>query len=127
MQPIGSTRGTFSYPISFIQQVANYMVSGDNDTAKINATELNQYWNNMPIDRVALGTVATVNFKDAIAEGDVEAQTPLQFVYERSDCRMLYTKDMVVNATVVWDAAADAAFGREGEYTNHCFDGFIGV
>ncbi|KAG9378916.1 hypothetical protein A1F94_010685 [Pyrenophora tritici-repentis] len=123
MQHIGSTRGTYSYALSYIQQIVIYMVTGDDDPVRMNSTELNQYWNNMPLDRVALGTAATINFKDAIADGDVETQTPLQFTYEQSDCRMLYTKEMIVNVTALWDAAADATFGREGEYTNHCFYG----
>ena len=61
-----------------------------------------------------------VNFRDGIRDADLpNAQDiPLQFVYEAADCRILYTKEMTVDVTAIWKAAADTAFS--GKQPLHC-------
>ena len=120
MQHIGSSRGALNWNIEYIQQYVEYMVSGGDNTVALNATELNQYWATMPMDRVALNTNATINFHDSLRDGD-EAQVPLQFWYETSDCRILLTKKMTVDISSLWTAVADSAFGKQ----SHCIAGKI--
>jgi len=120
MQHIGSSRGALNYNILHIQQLVQYMVSGGDGPATLNATELSQYRGNMPIDRVALNTNATINFHDSIRDRDA-SQVPLQFWYEASDCRILLTKKMMVDISTLWAAVADSAFGKK----SHCIAGKI--
>ena len=49
---------------------------------------------------------------------------PLQFVYEESDCRILYTKKMTVDVTEIWKAVANSAWDGYGE--SSCIAGDLG-
>ena len=43
----------------------------------------------------------------------------MQFVYEKADCRIYYTPEMVVDETAVWKTVADTAFNG----VSHCVAG----
>ncbi|EOA87494.1 uncharacterized protein SETTUDRAFT_20011 [Exserohilum turcica Et28A] len=125
-QAVGGVKGTNNYPWTYIQALAQYTVingtSTPQDAAKLNATELGQYWSSVPFDRQAIGSAINVNFRDGIRDGDA-TNTPLQFVYEPADCRILYTKQMTVDMTAIWKAAADTTWGGK----NHCIAGDLGT
>ncbi|KAF2132372.1 hypothetical protein P153DRAFT_421326 [Dothidotthia symphoricarpi CBS 119687] len=124
-QAVGGVKGTNDLPWTYIQALAQYTIenlaSSPEEAAYLNTTELNEYWSNVINDRVAIGSSYNVNFRDGIREGD-ETNTPLQFVYEASDCRILYTKEMTVDVTAIWKAAADSTWGGK----NHCIAGELG-
>ena len=48
-----------------------------------------------------------VNFQNNIRKGDT-SYTPLQFVYEASDCRFFYTPQMIVDQSKVWSQVYNA-------------------
>ncbi|KAF2643341.1 hypothetical protein P280DRAFT_467392 [Massarina eburnea CBS 473.64] len=124
-QAIGGVKGTNNNPWSYIQSLAQLTITeltnSTAEAASLNKTELGSYWDDTPFYRAAAGTSINVNFRDGIRDGD-ESETPLQFIYEPSDCRILYTKAMTVDATAIWKAVADSAFGG----TSHCIAGDLG-
>jgi len=124
-QAVGGVKGTNNFPWTYIQQLAQYTVNNltasPEEAAKLNSTELGEYWSDVVFDRLAIGSSVNVNFRDGIRDGD-ETYTPLQFVYEPSDCRILYTKQMTVDATAIWKAAADSTWGGK----SHCVAGDLG-
>jgi hypothetical protein len=123
-QAVGGVKGTNDFPWTYIQALAQYTVqdlSTPEEGAQLNKTELGEYFDNTPFIRAAIGTSYNVNFRDGIRDGD-ETNTPLQFVYEPSDCRILYTKPMTVDVTAIWKAVADSAWGG----VSHCVAGSLG-
>ena len=124
-QAVGGVKGTNDLPWDYIQYLTQLAVTNLTTSAaearKLNQTELGDYWDNTPFNRQAPSTSININFRDGIRDGD-KSQTPLQFVYEPSDCRILYTKAMTVDVTAIWKAVADSAFGG----TNHCISGSLG-
>lgn len=124
-QAVGGVKGTNNLPWSYIQSQAQYTITNLTDSpeeaASLNTTSLVEYWNNIPFERVSPGTSVNINFRDGIRDGD-ESETPLQFVYEPSDCRILYTKAMTVDVTAIWKAVADSAWGEESK----CVAGELG-
>ncbi|KAF1938638.1 hypothetical protein EJ02DRAFT_514378 [Clathrospora elynae] len=123
-QAVGGVKGTNDYPWTYIQSLAQYTIvelSTPAEGAQLNKTELGEYWNNVPFDRASIGNAFNVNFRDGIRDGD-ETNTPLQFIYEQSDCRILYTKPMTFDVTAIWKAVADSTWGG----VNHCIAGDLG-
>ncbi|KAH9868303.1 hypothetical protein J1614_007375 [Plenodomus biglobosus] len=116
-QAVGGVRGTNVYNDLYINDIANALISYTNSSLEEShhlntTTELRFLRGYHPI---------RVNFRDAIRDGD-ESCTPLQFVYEVSDCRILYTKMMTVDVTVLWEAVAETAWGAK----SHCVAGGLG-
>ncbi|KAL1591335.1 hypothetical protein SLS60_012079 [Paraconiothyrium brasiliense] len=126
-QAIGGVKGTNNYPWTYIQYLAELTItnftSSAEEAAKLNATELGDYWDNYVFERQAPGTSVNVNFRDGIRDTD-ESETPLQFVYEPADCRILFTKEMTVDVTAIWKAVADSAFGGESKCVAGSLDGY---
>lgn len=123
-QALGSVKGAQAFAWSDIQSLAQLAITNltsPEDSARLKATELGEYLDNTPFLRAATGTNGGVNFRDAIRDGD-ETQTPLQFIYEPADCRILYTKAMTVDVTAIWKAVADSVWGTK----NHCIAGKVG-
>ncbi|KAI9728940.1 MAG: hypothetical protein M1828_000025 [Chrysothrix sp. TS-e1954] len=58
---------------------------------------------------VTRASQAVINMGNIYRVGDA-TQTPLQYSSELADCRILYTKDMVLDATEMWKAVADSAW-----------------
>jgi hypothetical protein len=61
----------------------------------------------IPISR---SSSSGLNVRDNIVPDHVNDGLPGQFVVEYSECRLYYTEPMVTDVTVMWKAAADAAF-----------------
>jgi hypothetical protein len=123
-QAVGGVKGTNNFPWTYIQALAQYTVenlSTPEEGAQLNTTELGEYFDDTPFVRASIGNAINVNFRDGIRDGD-ETNTPLQFVYEPSDCRILYTKQMTVDVTAIWKAVADSTWGG----VSHCIAGDLG-
>jgi hypothetical protein len=123
-QAVGGVKGTNDFPWTYIQALAQFTVtdlsSSPAEAAYLNTTELNEYWSSVPFDRASIGSAYNVNFRDGIRDGD-KTLTPLQFRYEAADCRILYTKEMTVDVTAIWKAAADSTWGGK----SHCIAGDV--
>ncbi|KAI4629586.1 uncharacterized protein J4E87_002772 [Alternaria ethzedia] len=122
-QAVGGVKGTNNYPWGYIQSVAQFTIgnlSTPEEGAQLNKTELGDYYDDTPFIRSSNNAV-NVNFRDGIRDGD-ETDTPLQFIYEPSDCRILYTKAMTVDVTAIWKAVADSTWGG----VSHCIAGDLG-
>ncbi|CAN9326612.1 unnamed protein product [Alternaria alternata] len=122
-QAVGGVKGTNNFPWNYIQSLAQYTVeelSTPEEGAQLNTTELGEYYDNTVFYRSSNNAI-NVNFRDGIRDGD-ETNTPLQFVYEPSDCRILYTKAMTVDVTAIWKAVADSTWGG----VSHCVAGDLG-
>ena len=110
IQAVGGVKGTNDYPWDFIYQLVNdtfALAPDDAARAELAATELGLY-SELPLTR-AVDNYA-VNARDGIRLGD-ETETPLQFVYEAADCRILYTAEMTVDVTALWKTVADSTWG----------------
>ncbi|KAK7535013.1 uncharacterized protein J3D65DRAFT_646717 [Phyllosticta citribraziliensis] len=57
------------------------------------------------------GLAAAINYRDNLRPGD-DSQTPLQFVYEPTECRIWYTAPMLFDPTVTWRGVYDVMWGK---------------
>lgn len=108
MQSIGGVRGghVFSWDRIFKTILDAVLLSDPVLRQALNETALARY-SLLPAAR----GVATVNFRDVIRRNDDE-ETPLQFLYEPAQCRILYTKAMVMDQSAVWKTVADTVWGE---------------
>ncbi|KAF2656706.1 hypothetical protein K491DRAFT_596330 [Lophiostoma macrostomum CBS 122681] len=112
-QAVGGVKGTNNFGWDYIQYLAQltFLLSDEEEGEFYNTTELGDYWSNLVFDRAATGVTPNVNFRDGYRDGS-DYQTPLQFVYEPADCRILYTKEMTYDVPAIWKAVADSAWGE---------------
>ncbi|THX69190.1 hypothetical protein D6D08_06082 [Aureobasidium pullulans] len=110
IQAVGGVKGTNDFPWSYILSAAEeaFVYANSTHQEELNSTALGDY-SQLPLYRSSSGPV--VNSRDGIREGD-ETGTPLQFVYEPSDCRIFYTPAMVVDQSAVWRTVADTVWGQ---------------
>lgn len=122
-QAVGGVKGTNNLPWTYIQFLVSlaFNTSTPEEAAAYNKTELNQYYSEVPFDRQAAGTAININFRDGWRD-DADYDFPLQFLWEPSDCRILYTKEMTYDVTAIWKAVADSAWGEK----SHCIAGSLG-
>jgi hypothetical protein len=124
-QAVGGVKGTNNLPWTYIQSLVQYAVTELNNTveesAALKKTELGEYFDDTVFNRASTGQAININFRDGIRDNDT-SNTPLQFVYEASDCRILYTKAMTVDVTAIWKAVADTTWGGK----SHCVAGGLG-
>lgn len=106
MQAVGGVKG--SEDLEF-KDVYDYIATAL-EYGGSNLTSLGRY-NQLPMSRTARGSTAGVNFKDQLNPGD-PTQTPRQFIYEPSDCRLFYTPQMIVDVSEAWRAVASIAWGK---------------
>jgi hypothetical protein len=59
---------------------------------------------------IVYSSQAGMNIRDVILPDHVEDGLPAQFVVENADCRLFYTKDMILDVANTWIAAANVAF-----------------
>ncbi|PSK56652.1 hypothetical protein B9Z65_6276 [Elsinoe australis] len=110
IQAVGGVKGTNSYPWTFI--LSSLLETYENANASVQEswkdTAVAKY-NQLPLFR---GINYVVNARDGFSnKGDTE--TPLQFVYEAADCRVLYTPGMVVDQSEVWRTVADSVWNGQ--------------
>ncbi|QIW98520.1 hypothetical protein AMS68_004038 [Peltaster fructicola] len=119
-QAVGGVKGTNDIPyldlLSYVEQVFETPLL--NSRQFYNTTVLGQY-NDLFEYR---STAAVINSRDGLRQGDA-SQTPLQFLYEPSDCRIYYTPEMTVDISASWRAVADSAWNG----VNHCVAGSLGA
>jgi hypothetical protein len=109
MQSVGGTKGTTAYQWDAIFQEIHdsFLISNQTLRSALNQTAMAQY-SLLPIARSAF---AQVNLRDGIRRND-DGQTPYQFLYEPAECRIFYTKQMVLDQSVVWKTVADTVWGE---------------
>lgn len=66
--------------------------------------------NRPDITPIVYSSTAGLNIRDVILPDHVEDGLPAQYVVENADCRLFYTRDMILDVTSTWHAAASAAF-----------------
>lgn len=122
IQAIGGVKGSNDYPFEYIFEATAEIWGASNSSlqSQWESSVLNQY-TALPLYR---STNVVVNSRNAYRQGDA-SNTPLQFVYEPADCRILYTPAMVVDETAVWKTVADSVWG--GGAGNACVAGGFGV
>lgn len=121
-QAVGGVKGTNDNPFDYIFSVIAEVWGASNSSLQSywESTLLNQYIA-LPIYR---STNVVLNVRNGYRQGDT-SNTPLQFVYEPADCRILYTPAMIVDETAVWKTVADSVWG--GGAGNACVAGGFGV
>ena len=112
MQAVGGVKGTNDYTWDEIYDLVNatFILGTPAQQAAWEGTELGLY-STLPFERGVTGYA--VNARDGIRQGDA-SETPLQFIYQAADCRIWYTAAMTVDVTVMWEKAADVAWGGDG-------------
>lgn len=109
MQGVGGVKGanvyTFSHIFSVVQSAISY--ADKMSMQNLNNTALARY---TPL-ALARSTHASVNSRDGIRKNDNQ-QTPWQFLYEPTECRIFYTKQMVLDQSAVWRTVADTVWGK---------------
>ncbi|KAF2218138.1 hypothetical protein BDZ85DRAFT_131876 [Elsinoe ampelina] len=110
IQAVGGVKGTNSYPWTFI--LGSLLETYENSNASLQeawkSTAIANY-SQLPLFR---GINYVVNSRDGFSKV-VEPATPLQFVYEEADCRILYTPGMVVDQSEVWRTVADSVWNGD--------------
>lgn len=114
MQGVGGVKGSQDLPMDYIHKYAIGIAKQANVPEF--ADEFDRY-TALPYQRA---TYAAFNVRDQILRDNLQDGTPAQFVYEKADCRLFWTQDMLNDATSVWKAAANAAF-KNGK----CIEGGI--
>ncbi|KAH0142347.1 hypothetical protein KCU67_g14078, partial [Aureobasidium melanogenum] len=119
MQGVGGVKGANMYTWNHILSAVNFAI-GRSETLlhqDLNDTALGKY-NSLALARA---TDARVNSRDGIRkpddnddddDDDDDDQTPWQFLYEPTECRIFYTKQMVLDQSAVWKTVADTVWGK---------------
>ncbi|KAF2156323.1 hypothetical protein K461DRAFT_326546 [Myriangium duriaei CBS 260.36] len=111
IQAVGGTKGSNNYAWGFILfQLLVPVYKGAPPMIK-------KLWQRSSIARYNQlfsfrGGSFMANVRDAMRQGD-KTNTPLQFLYEPADCRVLYTPAMLIDQSVVWRTVADTAWGNK--------------
>lgn len=116
MQAIGGTKGANDEDSYGIFSMAFEVLGASNSSLldEWEPTIFNKY-TLLPFER-SYGI--SFNVRNAYLPGD---DTPLQFVYQPADCRILYTPAMIVDETAIWKTVADSVWG--GGAGNACVAG----
>jgi hypothetical protein len=110
MQIVGGTKGGQMLPwlqIFGYVQAAALVSSRQAQHQDLNHTALARY-SYLPLARAKS---TAINFGNEFRRNDDE-QTPQQFVSELAQCRIFYTKQMVLDQSVVWKIVADTVWGE---------------
>ena len=119
-QAIGGSGGSGTRDFGHIQFEITSIInlSDPAPAAALNKTDLVKFFDTTILDRTPPGVFPAVNFRDAYRRGD-QSNVPVHFKYTPADCRIFYTKEMILDISASWKAAADSAWGS----TNHCVAG----
>lgn len=114
MTPSGGSKGAQVMPYTWVDQLWDTLDNVEGNTTLLNAADFKIANETMP-ERVddlpfVMSAETEVNFYNNYAKED--QLTPLQFVYEPSECRLFYTANMWFQPEVSWLAAADAWWGN---------------
>jgi hypothetical protein len=120
MQGVAGSKGSQVYDFGQVYAEASQVYQAVPERqAELNATEMGELVNALrPLMRSAWTSDgdcrSRINLRDSIRIGD-ESETPLEFVYEASDCRLWWTSDMVRDVTALWKKVASVQWGGEKE------------
>lgn len=117
MQAIGGVKGSQIFP--FATTINELWVQLWHSTNNVFRNSVNgtiwEYFNGVPALRSSAGGV---NGRNHYRIGD-KTETPLHFVYEASDCRIWWTREMLSDPTFLWSRVANIAFKeRKGTQFN---------
>ena len=114
MQAVGGVKGSevgmfsrvYGAAVGVILQGSDVGITAD-QIAKANQTDLRTIveLGGYVSSRSPSWEKASYNLRNNIAEGDTSV-TPTQFVYEAADCRIWWTRDMLLSATNIWNIVA---------------------
>jgi hypothetical protein len=113
MELVGGTRGVNVYTFRTIQRFSRQIVYLEPNTSKVaheNETLIN-FYKDLPLMR-SVNADGSVNVRDLIRQGD-DTQTPLQFVHQPADCRLLYQKEHTASISTLWQKVYDAAWNGQ--------------
>lgn len=120
IQAIGGVKGTNDNPFEIVAEYISEIWEASNST-------LQESWMDTVLADYTLlpiysSTTMVLNVRNGYLPGE---DTPLQFVYEPADCRILYTPQMIVDETAVWKTVADSVWG--GGNGDACVAGGFGA
>ncbi|KAE8843299.1 hypothetical protein HRS9139_02596 [Pyrenophora teres f. teres] len=126
MQATGGTKGIQTLDwlnVYWNVKHAINILSTPEESARLTKSPLGKYLTDgvVAILRQSQGSSSNVNFVDTVRKGD-KSNTSLQFVYQPTDCRILFSKAMLADVTSSWKAVADTAWGGK----SHCSAGSLG-
>lgn len=120
MQAVGAVKGSQVFPFEEVIYTSWVQLwNSDNNLFRnsVNGT-IWEYFTGEPVARSSAGGV---NGRNHYRIGD-KTETPLHFVYEASDCRIWWTKEMLTDPTFLWSRVATIAFKeRKGSQFNSKF------
>lgn len=120
-QAVGGVKGTNDLPYEEVfDSIAEIWGASNSSLQSYWETTLLKDYTALPVYR---GN-AVFNARNGYRQGDT-SNTPLQFVYEPADCRILYTPAMVIDETAVWKTVADSVWG--GGAGDACVAGGFGA
>ncbi|KAK5048530.1 hypothetical protein LTR84_005620 [Exophiala bonariae] len=131
MQGIGATKGSQVFGGNYLNIITELF----NDAGNMNITNHAQIAKGTAFESWDPAVAVTRSNKGLSINGrnhyriDDTTQTPLQFVYEASDCRIWYTAEMIADITLLWERIADIAFrsGTDGVFdSEYCIAGSTG-
>jgi hypothetical protein len=107
-QGVGGVKGAQAYYLAdiFNKVKGAIRISDISLQQRLNETALARY-SYLPLARGSGG----INLRDGIRRND-DGQTPSQFLYEPAQCRIFYTKQMVMDQSAVWKTVADTVWGK---------------
>jgi hypothetical protein len=110
MELVGGTRGANVYTFGTIQRFARQIVELEPNESRVafeNQT-LRDWYTDLPLMRSVNGD-GSINVRDLIRQGD-DSQTPLQFVHQAADCRLLYQEEHATSISTLWQKVYDVAW-----------------
>jgi hypothetical protein len=118
MQSIAGVEGAQVFPLEQLSAAASAVLTL-RPSANVTGTELALISEGYLLSRTGSPTsFGAVNGKNAFSAMD--AQTPLQFMYQAANCRFFYTKDMIYSPAEVWKRTVDATWTNPEQF---CVEG----
>ncbi|VDB87584.1 Bgt-60047 [Blumeria graminis f. sp. tritici] len=107
MQGVGGNKGALVFSFETILQYAQMALPNASEAQ----AEILEKLSPLPLQRISK---ASLNVRDYISPEHFGDGLPSQYVRVESDCRLFYTEKSINDVTVLWKAAADAAFNGKG-------------
>ena len=108
-QGVGGVKGAQLFPLtSFLNWVQIFNSSADSNYDLAKGTVFENF-TDLAYQRADPNSPGGVNGRNSFRIGD-ETSTPLQYVYEASDCRLWWTHEMLYDPTFLWQRVAELAF-----------------
>lgn len=106
MQGIGGVKGSQVFPTDILETFLEIFEAAPPPVLELAAGTV---WENFTEYPTLRSTAISVNGLNHFRIGDT-TETPLQFVYEAADCRLLWTREMLTDPVFLWNRVAQVAF-----------------